>query len=67
MQNEEKDEFFLPAVIDGMIHKNNEKITVMTTPDKWYGITYKKDLSLVKEAFRTMTKEGLYHEPLFSE
>ena len=67
MQNEEKDEFFLPAVIDGMIHKNNEKITVMTTPDKWYGITYKKDLPLVKEAFRTMTKEGLYHEPLFSE
>ncbi len=46
----EKAEFFLPFVIDDMINKNGAKVKVIPTEEVWYGITYKEDLPLVKEA-----------------
>ena len=37
-----------------------EKVKVLTTPDKWYGITYKEDLPEIKAAIKKFTQEGLY-------
>ncbi len=55
-----KAEFFLPAVIDRMISKKGEKVTVLTTPEKWYGVTYKEDLPMVQSALQKMIEEGKY-------
>ena len=32
----------------------------MTTPDKWYGVTYKEDKPMVQKAIADMKARGLY-------
>lgn len=50
--NDIKSEFYLPSVVDNLIKVNNEKVKVLTTNEKWYGITYKEDLPVIKEALK---------------
>ena len=46
-----KDEYFLPSVIDNLINtKEDYKVKMLVSPDKWYGMTYKEDLDAVKKA-----------------
>lgn len=47
-----KSEFYLPSVVDNLIKNNNEKVKVLTTNEKWYGITYKEDLPEIQEALK---------------
>jgi len=56
-----KAEFFLPAVVDRMIRNENAKVTVLSTDDKWYGMTYKEDLPEVRAALAKMIEEGKYN------
>ena len=58
--NLEKDEYFIPSVVDSIIKKGKAKVRVLTTPDKWYGVTYKEDKDDVVKAINQMTKEGKY-------
>lgn len=60
MQNPLKDEFFIPLVIDKMIKEDNEKIKVLTTDEKWYGVTYREDKEAVVAAVKKLFAEGLY-------
>ncbi len=50
--NEPKTEFFLPSVIDKRIGEENKTVKVIETEEKWYGVTYKEDLPLVREALK---------------
>lgn len=56
----EKDEFFLPTVINNMIKENKVRVRVLTTQDKWYGVTYKEDKETVVNAIEKLTLEGKY-------
>lgn len=55
-----KDEYILTDIIDKMIKENNAKIKVLDTPDKWYGVTYKEDTPMVREALTKLIEQGLY-------
>ncbi len=55
-----KGEYILTDVIDKMIKENNAKIKVLNTPDKWYGVTYKEDTPMVREALTKLIAQGLY-------
>jgi hypothetical protein len=55
-----KGEFFLPFIVDDMIKNEGAKVRVLTTEDKWYGVTYKEDAQSVKDAILDMTKRGIY-------
>lgn len=55
-----KGEYILTDVIDKMIKENNTKIKVLETPDKWYGVTYKEDTPMVREALTGLIEQGLY-------
>lgn len=61
IQNPLKDEYILTSVIDNMINKNRAKIKVLETPDKWYGVTYREDTPMVKEALTKLIEQGLYN------
>lgn len=61
IQNPLKDEYILTSVIDNMINKNGAKIKVLETPDKWYGVTYREDTPMVKEALTKLIEQGLYN------
>ena len=55
-----KDEFFLPTVIDNMVKKGKVRVRMLTSEDKWYGVTYKEDKETVVNAVRRLTEEGKY-------
>ena len=50
LSNPQKDEYFLPFLIDSLINNNGYKVKVLVTDEKWYGMTYKEDLDAVKNA-----------------
>ena len=55
-----KGEYILTDIIEKMIKENNAKIKVLETPDKWYGVTYKEDTPMVREALTSLIEQGLY-------
>jgi hypothetical protein len=62
-----KAEFFLPMAVDTEMHKGAARVTVKTTPDKWYGVTYSADKAQVVEAIRLMGEDGRYPTPLWQD
>ena len=58
-------EFFLPTVVDDLLQEEQAGVTVYTTPDKWYGITYREDKAEVEAALRRLADEKLYPVPLW--
>jgi len=64
-QNPLKAEYFLPSVVDDQLRAGRATARVYTTPDKWFGVTYREDRAEVVSALRRMTDEGLYPAPLW--
>ncbi len=60
MQNSLKDEFYIPTVINNMIHKHNFDIKVLESSEKWYGVTYREDKKSVAEALKQKIEKGYY-------
>ena len=58
-------EFFLPTAVDILLNAGEAQVTVHTTPDKWYGVTYREDKQAVEDTLRRFTEEGLYPRPLW--
>lgn len=65
--NEQKAEYLLPTIIDGMVQSRMATVQVLETDDKWFGMTYKQDQLIVAEAFRRMAEVGMYSHELFSD
>ena len=61
-----KDEYLLPIIADEMI-KDNINFTVLSTNDKWFGVTYKEDKPAVIESFKKLIEAGEYKENLYSD
>lgn len=60
-----KCEYFLPSVVSRLLDEDRATVDVLTSRDRWYGVTYKEDKPLVEAAIRKMKKEGLYPENLW--
>ena len=60
-----KSEYFLPKVADELIREGKADVKVLTTPDRWYGVTYKEDKETVVSALQSMKDKGLYPEKLW--
>ncbi len=59
-KNPLKCEYFLPFVVDELLKENKAEVTVLKSPDRWYGVTYKEDKPVVVEAIKNMRFAGLY-------
>ena len=55
-----KSEYLLPRIVDKMIKVDGEKVKVLYTDDKWYGVTYKEDKESVVNAIAELCGKGLY-------
>ena len=64
-QNPAKKEFLLPVAASDLLHAGKAKIRVLSSADKWYGVTYAADKPLVMAAIRAMTEEGKYPNGLW--
>ena len=66
-ENPLKCEYFLPTVVSSLLHEDRAAVAVLTTADKWYGVTYKEDKPVVENAIRSFKKSGLYPEKLWGD
>ena len=55
-----KAEFFLPGMVTKLLCDEKATVRVLTSPDKWYGVTYAADKPMVVAALRGMAEQGLY-------
>ena len=59
-ENPEKGEYFLPGVVSELIAEGKARVQVLSSEDRWYGVTYKEDKPVVVQAIAEMTRAGLY-------
>ena len=55
-----KCEYFLPFVVDELLKEDKAEVTVLSTKEKWYGVTYKEDKEVVVSAIREKVEKGEY-------
>jgi hypothetical protein len=60
-----KAEFFIPLVADNLIGAKAAAFPILTSTDRWYGVTYQEDRQSVVDAFQKMVAEGKYPSPLW--
>ena len=60
-----KAEFFIPLVVDNLIHAGKSKMSVLQTPESWFGVTYQEDKPRVRAAIQKLVDEGAYPESLW--
>ena len=60
-----KAEYLLPDVVDRLIKTGRADVRVLTTPDKWFGVTYKEDKDVVTRSIRELIENGTYPEKLY--
>ena len=63
--NTGKAEFFLPVTVSQLLAEDKATVKVLTSPDKWYGVTYAADKPVVVAALREMAAEGKYPDGLW--
>ena len=63
--NPEKCEYYLPSVVTRLIESDKAVVKVLTSSDKWYGVTYKEDKPMVQQAMKKMHADGTYPQKLW--
>ena len=64
-ENPLKGEYFLPSAVSDLMGTGKAQVRVLTSADKWYGVTYKEDKESVVAALQSMKDKGLYPEKLW--
>ena len=60
-----KSEFFIPLMVDKLIHEGTATCEVLDTTSKWFGVTYPEDRPDVVAKFKKLADEGVYPEKMF--
>ena len=64
-KNPLKCEYFLPYVVTSLLEEEKATVTVLTSKDKWYGVTYKEDKPVIMAAIKGMKDNGVYPEKVW--
>lgn len=60
IENPEKAEYFLPGVVEQLLSEGKVRVKVMTTPDRWHGVTYREDKPALVKELAALRERGLY-------
>ncbi len=66
-ENPLKCEYFLPSVVSGLLEQGKASVAVLSSADKWYGVTYKEDKPVVVAAMKKLKEDGFYPDNLWEE
>ncbi len=64
-ENAQKAEYLLPTIADRLLKERRANIAVLPSNDKWFGVTFREDVPIVKASILDLIKEGQYPERLF--
>ena len=56
----EKSEWYIPFVVDELIHEGKATCRVLPTESRWFGVTYREDKPHVTAAIRALVDAGEY-------
>ena len=59
-----KAEYYLPSAVDSLISADLAGVKVLSSHDKWFGVTYREDKATVVESFRALHETGAYGDRL---
>lgn len=62
---EPKAEFYIPSAVQQLMDEGKIDVTVLTSSDQWYGVTYKEDKEMVQNAFKALLNAGTYPTKLW--
>ena len=65
--NELKAEFYIPYAIDCMIKEGTGRTELLSTPSRWFGVTFKEDRPGVVAKFQEFADKGIYPTPLYNK
>ena len=60
-----KKEFYIPFAVDKMIKDGSAACDVLSTPSRWFGVTFKEDRPGVVAKFAELVQQGIYPSPLY--
>jgi NDP-sugar pyrophosphorylase family protein len=66
-KNPMKAECFLPIEVDKLLKAEVATVRVLTSAEKWFGVTYKEDKPFVMESIQKLKNQGVYPEKLWEE
>ena len=64
--DKETSEFYIPTVVDTLIHKGKTQCEVIETSATWFGVTFPEDKPFVVESIAELISKGDYPEKLSS-
>lgn len=64
-ENPLKSECFLPIEVDKLLQAGKATVEVLSSKDKWFGVTYKEDKPFVVESIQNLKDQGVYPEKLW--
>ncbi|MBQ0044322.1 MAG: nucleotidyltransferase [Bacteroidales bacterium] len=62
-----KKEYYIPYVVDTMIKQGKGRCDVLSTPSRWFGVTFKEDRPGVVAKFQEFADKGIYPTPLYEK
>ena len=65
-ENPLKSEYLIPNIVGEMLQKGETTVEVLSSSDKWFGVTYKEDKPMVMESIRALKAAGKYPEKLWA-
>ncbi len=63
--NPAKAEFLLPRSVDVLLKEGKADVKILTSADRWYGVTYAADKPMVVAALKALADEGKYPDGLW--
>jgi NDP-sugar pyrophosphorylase family protein len=66
LRNPQKDEFFLPTLIDERVAAGGRQVRVMCSDGPWFGVTYQEDKPGVVAGIGELVSSGVYPSNLWS-
>ena len=65
-ENPLKAEYFLPLPVSQLIEEGKASVKVLTSSDRWYGVTYAEDKPKVAAGIQSLKDKGVYPEKLWN-
>lgn len=62
-----KAEYLLPTIMDDLLQENRATVKVLSSSDRWFGVTYTEDKDSVVRAFKQLVYDGVYSESLWGK
>ena len=60
-----KSEYLIPEEVSRLVGEGKATLQLISTPDVWYGVTYREDKPSVVKALKELTDQGLYKKGLY--